>query len=225
MPDTKKIFDEVAKHYDRLNDLFSLGIHKLWRKRLAEELRDGSEVLDIATGTAEVAIEIAKKRPAAKVIGIDPSMNMLRLAEKKIRTMGFEERIAFVSAAAENLPFAEKRFDFATIAFGIRNTVDYELSLREIRRVLRENGRLFVLEFAIPKNPLFSPLYMFYFRVIMPLVGSMYGRGKEYRYLAESAAAFPQRQKFVRDLENAGFRDCGYREFTMGVVALYYASR
>ena len=225
MPETKEIFDEVAKHYDRLNDLFSLGIHKLWRKRLAEELRDGCEVLDIATGTAEVAIEIAKKHPTAKMIGIDPSMNMLRLARKKVRVLGFAERIALVSAAAENLPFAEKRFDSATIAFGIRNTVDHELSLREIRRVLRENGRLFVLEFAIPRNPLFSPLYMFYFRVIMPLVGSMYGRGSEYRYLAESAAAFPQRQKFVRDLENAGFRDCVCRELTMGVVALYSATR
>ena len=225
MPETKKIFDEVARHYDWLNTLFSLGIHKLWRKKLAEQLRGTEYNLDIATGTAEVAIEVAKKHPATKTVGIDPSMNMLRIAEKKIKDLYLGEKIALVSAVAENLPFAEKQFDSATIAFGIRNTVDYELSLKEIRRVLRENGKLLILEFAIPRNPVFKPLYMFYFRVLMPLVGSIYGRGKEYRYLAESAASFPQRKKFIQDLENAGFRDCRYSELTMGVVALYSATR
>ena len=225
MPETKKIFDEVARHYDWLNTLFSLGIHKLWRKKLAEQLRGTEYNLDIATGTAEVAIEVAKKHPATKTVGIDPSMNMLRIAEKKIKDLYLGEKIALVSAVAENLPFAEKQFDSATIAFGIRNTVDYELSLKEIRRVLRENGKLLILEFAIPRNPVFKPFYMFYFRVLMPLVGSIYGRGKEYRYLAESAASFPQRKKFIQDLENAGFRDCRYSELTMGVVALYSATR
>ncbi|MCY4379217.1 MAG: bifunctional demethylmenaquinone methyltransferase/2-methoxy-6-polyprenyl-1,4-benzoquinol methylase UbiE [Candidatus Dadabacteria bacterium] len=225
MPETKKIFDEVASHYDWLNTLFSLGIHKLWRKKLAEELRDAKYNLDIATGTAEVAIEIAKKYPATKTVGIDPSMNMLRIAKKKIKDLDLRGKIALVSAAAESLPFAEKQFNSVTIAFGIRNTVDYELSLREMRRVLRENGKLLILEFAIPKNPVFKPIYMFYFRVLMPLVGSIYGRGKEYRYLAESAAAFPQRKNFIRHLENAGFRDCQYSELTMGVVALYRATR
>ena len=225
MPETKKIFDEVARYYDRLNALFSFGIHKLWRKRLAEELDDGEDVLDVATGTAEVAIEVARKHPAARVIGIDPSANMLRIAKNKIDSLGFADRIELVSGAAESLPFEENRFDSVTIAFGIRNTVDYRLSLGEMRRVLRDGGKLLVLEFAIPRNPLFRPVYMFYFRVVMPLVGSFYGRGKEYRYLSESAAAFPQREKFVSDLEDAGFRNCRYREFTMGVVALYSATR
>lgn len=225
MPETKKIFDEVARYYDRLNALFSFGIHKLWRKRLAEEISDGEDVLDVATGTAEVAIEIARKRPAARVIGIDPSENMLRIAKEKVGALGFSDRIELVSGAAESLSFEEKRFDSVTIAFGIRNTVDYRLSLEEMRRVLRDGGKLLVLEFAIPRNPLFRPVYMFYFRVVMPLVGSFYGRGKEYRYLSESAAAFPQREKFVNDLEAAGFRNCRYREFTMGVVALYSATR
>ena len=225
MPETKKIFDEVALHYDWLNTLFSLGIHKLWRKKLAEQLRGAEYNLDIATGTAEVAIEVAKKHPATKTVGIDPSMNMLRIAKKKIEDLDLGEKIALVSAAAENLPFAEKQFDSATIAFGIRNTVDYELSLKEIRKVLRENGKLLILEFAIPRNPVFKPLYMVYFRVLMPLVGSIYGRGKEYKYLAESASSFPQRKEFIQHLENAGFRDCRYSELTMGVVALYSATR
>ena len=225
MPETKKIFDEVASHYDWLNTLFSLGIHKLWRKKLADELRGTQYNLDIATGTAEVAIEVAKKHPSTRTVGIDPSMNMLRIAKKKIKDLSFGEKIALVSAAAEDLPFAEKQFDSATIAFGIRNTVDYELSLREIRRVLRENGKLFILEFAIPRNPVFKPIYMIYFKVLMPFVGSIYGRGKEYKYLAESAASFPQRENFIRHLENAGFRDCEYSELTMGVVALYQATR
>ncbi|MYF48225.1 MAG: bifunctional demethylmenaquinone methyltransferase/2-methoxy-6-polyprenyl-1,4-benzoquinol methylase UbiE [Candidatus Dadabacteria bacterium] len=225
MPETKKIFDEVARHYDWLNTLFSLGIHKLWRKKLAEQLRGTEYNLDIATGTAEVAIEVAKKHPSTKTVGIDPSMNMLRIAKKKIEDLDLGEKVALVSAAAENLPFAEKQFDSATIAFGIRNTVDYELSLKEIRRVLRESGKLLILEFAIPRNPVFKPLYMFYFRVLMPLVGSIYGRGKEYRYLAESAASFPQRKEFLQHLENAGFRDCRYSGLTMGVVVLYSATR
>lgn len=225
MPETRKIFDEVASHYDWLNTLFSLGIHRLWRKKLAEELRDVEYNLDIATGTAEVAIEIARKYPATKTVGIDPSMNMLRIAENKIKELDLKERTALVSAVAENLPFAEKQFDSVTIAFGIRNTVDYELSLREMRRVLKKNGKLLILEFSIPENPVFKPIYMFYFRVLMPLVGSIYGRGREYRYLAESAAAFPQRKDFIRHLENAGFRDCRYSELTMGVVALYRATR
>jgi len=225
MPETKKIFDEVAKHYDWLNTLFSLGIHKLWRKKLADELFDTSHNLDIATGTAEVAIEVAIKHPSVRTVGIDPSMNMLRLAKKKIEDLDFKEKIVLVSATAENLPFEEKQFDSVTIAFGIRNTVDYKLSLKEIRRVLRKNGRLLILEFAIPRNPIFKPLYMFYFKVLMPLVGSIYGRGKEYKYLAESAASFPQREDFLRNLKNAGFQDCRYSELTMGVVALYYATK
>ena len=225
MPETKKIFDEVAARYDRLNALFSFGIHKLWRRRLAEELDGGSEILDLATGTAEVAIEVAKRRPEARIVGIDPSANMLRIAREKIDALGLADRIELVSAAAENLPFPDGRFEAATIAFGIRNTVDYRLSLGEARRVLKDGGKLLVLEFAIPKNPLFRPLYMFYFRVVMPLVGSFYGRGGQYRYLAESAAAFPQRERFVSDLEAAGFRNCRYRELTMGVVALYSATR
>ncbi len=225
MPETKKIFDEVAKHYDWLNTLFSLGIHKLWRKKLADELFDTAYNLDIATGTAEVAIEVAIKHPSVRTVGIDPSMNMLRLAKKKIEDLDFKEKIVLVSATAENLPFEEKQFDSVTIAFGIRNTVDYKLSLKEIRRVLRKNGRLFILEFAIPRNPIFKPLYMFYFKVLMPLVGSIYGRGKEYKYLAESAASFPQREDFLRNLKNAGFQDCRYSELTMGVVALYYATK
>ena len=225
MPETKKVFDEVASHYDWLNTLFSLGIHKLWRKKLADELLGAEYNLDIATGTAEVAIEVAKKHPSTKTIGIDPSMNMLRIAKKKIEELNFGEKIALVSAAAENLPFAEKQFDSVTIAFGIRNTVDYKLSLKEVKRVLRENGKLFILEFAIPRNPVFKPIYMVYFKVLMPLIGSIYGRGKEYKYLAESAASFPQRKDFMHHLKNAGFRDCRYSELTMGVVALYRATR
>ncbi len=225
MPETKDIFDEVAHRYDRLNTLFSLGIHKFWRKRLAEELSGHEHNLDVATGTAEVAIEIAKKHPRIKTVGVDPSKNMLRIASKKIKAMGFREKIALAAAVAENLPMKEKQFDSVTVAFGIRNTVDYELSLREIRRILRENGKLLILEFTIPQNPAFKPLYLFYFKILMPLVGAVYGRGKQYRYLAESAAAFPQRRDFVRHLENAGFRNCRYRELTMGIVALYSATK
>ncbi|MCY4262202.1 MAG: bifunctional demethylmenaquinone methyltransferase/2-methoxy-6-polyprenyl-1,4-benzoquinol methylase UbiE [Candidatus Dadabacteria bacterium] len=225
MPETKKIFDEVARHYDWLNTLFSLGIHKFWRKKLAAQLDYDEYNLDIATGTAEVAIEVARKHPESRTVGVDPSMNMLRIGKKKIAEQNLSEKIRLVSAAAENLPFSEKQFSSVTIAFGIRNTVDYKLSLKEIRRVLKVGGRLLILEFAIPRNPVFKPGYMFYFKVLMPFIGSLYGRGREYRYLAESAASFPQRKNFILDLEEAGFCDCSYSELTMGIVALYSATR
>lgn len=221
MPDTKELFDKVAKNYDRLNSLFSLGIHSSWRKKLSSRITPNSLVLDVATGTCDVALEVSAMQSGSNIIGLDPSMEMLKLGKMKIDKRDVGKRVHVVSGSAENLPFPDNQFEYATIAFGIRNTVDYMRSLSEILRVLKKEGEFLVLEFAVPENFLFRPVYLFYFNKIMPFIGSLYGRGKEYKYLAESTMAFPQRDRFIECMEKSGFKDCTFKELTLGTVVLY----
>ena len=225
MPDTKELFNKVAKHYDKLNTIFSFGLHKLWRKKLAAKLSNNSEVLDIATGTADVALEIAKQHPNSRITGLDPSLGMLEIGRKKITKKNLQDKIKLISGVAEDIPYDDYEFDYATISFGIRNTVDYKKSLKEILRVLRSGGKLYVLEFAEPKNFIFRPIYMFYFRSIMPLIGKLFGRKKEYKYLSESTLSFPQRKEFIRSMAECGFINCEYEELTLGTVILYSGTK
>lgn len=221
MPETKSLFNRVAKRYDLLNTIFSLGMDKSWRKRLAEEVRNSRRVLDIATGTAEVAIEVINRCDGCRVVGLDPSEEMLEIGAKKLRSLGREGQIALVQGVAENLPFEDGTFDAVTIAFGIRNTVDPLKSLQEMRRVLKPGGRACILEFAIPKNKLFAPPYMFYLGNVLPFIGSLFGRREEYKYLAESTSNFPQRDSFTGLMKQAGFKVEKPVELTMGTVILY----
>lgn len=221
MPDTKELFNKVAKNYDKLNSIFSFGIHNLWRKKLAREITKEGLILDVATGTCDVALAISSKSSSSNIVGIDPSIKMLEIGSKKIRKRNPDETIQLVSGVAEKLPFEDNVFDYATIAFGIRNTVDYQKSLSEILRVLKKDGKLLILEFAVPENKIFRPLYLFYFKKIMPFIGSLYGRGKEYGYLAESTMAFPQREKFIQSMQECGYKRCSFDELTMGTVILY----
>ncbi|MGH7885474.1 MAG: bifunctional demethylmenaquinone methyltransferase/2-methoxy-6-polyprenyl-1,4-benzoquinol methylase UbiE [Thermodesulfobacteriota bacterium] len=221
MPDTKELFNNVAKHYDKLNTIFSFGLHKIWRKKLAGKLTDESNVLDIATGTADVALEIAAMHPNSKITGLDPSSKMLDIGKTKVNKNNLSSRIKLISGVAEKIPFEEEIFDYATISFGIRNTVDYKKSLKEILRVLKKDGKLLVLEFAAPTNVVFRPVYLFYFKNIMPLVGKIVGRQKEYKYLAESTLSFPQRNEFLESMRECGFKECKFQELTLGTVILY----
>ncbi|MER3446875.1 MAG: bifunctional demethylmenaquinone methyltransferase/2-methoxy-6-polyprenyl-1,4-benzoquinol methylase UbiE [Candidatus Dadabacteria bacterium] len=221
MPETKSLFNRVAEHYDLLNTLFSFGMDKSWRKRLAREISGSTLVLDIATGTAEVAVEITNRLDRCCVIGIDPSREMLELGHAKLKSLGVRERIILVQGFAENLPFKRGTFDAATIAFGIRNTVDTLKSLQEMRRVLRPGGKVGILEFAIPKNRFFSPFYMFYLRNALPFIGSFFGRRNEYEYLVQSIPAFPQRERFTQLMGKAGFKVKKTIELTMGAVVIY----
>lgn len=223
MPETVTLFNKVAKHYDSLNTFFSLGMDRQWRKRLAEEIRGSNLVLDIATGTGEVAIETANKLNGCKVVGVDPSAGMLGLAKQKIESRGGSGTITLAQCEAENLPFRDCTFDAVTIAFGIRNTVDPSKSLSEMKRVLKPGGKVGILEFAIPRNKYFAPVYLFYFKNVLPLVGSLFGTGSEYKYLSDSTSAFPQRESFVNLLKDAGFRPDGSIELMMGIVIIYTA--
>ena len=225
MPETRSLFDKVAKNYDIVNTIISFGLHKSWRKTLAKEINESPYVIDIATGTGDVAIEIAHHNHLSRVIGVDPSFNMLEIGNKKLKKLLLNKKIKLVSGKAENLPFEDEEFNYATIAFGIRNTVDYEKSLKEISRVLKNNGKFYVLEFSIPKNPIIKPIYLFYFNNIMPLVGKIFNREEEYRYLASSTISFPQRNRFLIKLKESGFQNCKYKELNFGTVILYSASK
>ena len=221
MPDTVGLFNRVAGRYDALNTFFSLGMDSRWRRRLSEEIRGSVRVLDVATGTAEVAVETVRNLVGSSVVGADPSAGMLELARTKIASNGLTSRISLVQCSAENLPFRDASFDAATIAFGIRNTVDPLNSLCEMKRVLRPGGKAGIMEFAIPENKIFAPLYLFYFKNILPLVGSLFGTGSEYKYLSESTSAFPQRASFVSLMEKAGFKTAKTIELMMGIVVIY----
>ena len=221
MPDTVNLFDKVARRYDSLNTFFSMGMDRLWRRRLAKAISGSKTVLDIATGTGEVAIETVDVLPKARVFGVDPSSEMLLLARRKIISRGLSERISLARSRAEELPFKDGSFDAVTIAFGIRNTVDPALSLSEMRRVLRPGGKAAVLEFAIPRQKLFAPLYLFYFKNILPLVGSLFGTKSEYKYLSDSTSAFPQREKFLDLMKESGLTPEKSIEMMLGIVILY----
>ena len=221
MPETQSLFNKVAEHYDLLNTLLSFGTDKSWRRRLAEEIRSSKIVLDIATGTAEVAIEVVKRWNGCFAIGIDPSKQMLDLAQAKLRVAGVKKKITLVEGVAESLPFKDGTFDAITIAFGIRNTIDPLTSLKEMYRVLRPAGRVGILEFAVPQNRIFAPLYMSYIRNMFPFLGSFIGKRNEYQYLVDSIPMFPQRDSFTKLMEDAGFSVEKLIELTMGTVIIY----
>lgn len=225
MPETRTLFDKVASNYDMINSIISLGMHKNWRKKLAGEINSNPYILDVATGTADVAIEILSRNHLAKVIGIDPSYNMLNIGNIKLEKLLLGKKIKLVSGVAEYLPFNDEEFNYATIAFGIRNTFDYEKSLKEIARVLKKNGRFLILEFALPKNNVAKKLFLFYFNNLMPLVGKIFKREQEYRYLASSTITFPQRYSLINKLKDAGFQNCKYSELNFGTVILYTAEK
>ena len=221
MPETQSLFNKVAEHYDLLNTLLSFGTDKSWRRRLAEEIRSSKIVLDIATGTAEVAIEVVKRWNGCFAIGIDPSKQMLDLAQAKLRVAGVKKKITLVEGVAESLPFKDGTFDAITIAFGIRNTIDPLTSLKEMYRVLRPASRVGILEFAVPQNRIFAPLYMSYIRNMFPFLGSFFGKKNEYQYLVDSIPIFPQRDSLTKLMEDAGFSVKKLIELTMGTVIIY----
>ena len=221
MPETVPLFNKVAKHYDSLNTFFSLGMDSQWRRQLTQELAGSKSVLDIATGTGEVAIQAVKNLSGSRIIGMDPSAEMLALAQKKIQAPGVAEKVSLAQGSAEDLPFKDNTFDGVSIAFGIRNTRDHVKSLGEMRRVLKPGGRVAILEFAIPRQRLFAPVYLFYFKNIMPLVASIFGNKNEYKYLSDSTSAFPQRETFMNLLQKSGFKAEKSIELMLGIVIIY----
>lgn len=223
------MFDAIAPRYDFLNHLLSAGIDRHWRSRAIESIGlTGREyVLDLCTGTADLAIAARQARPgAARVVGVDFAGAMLAIGADKIRRAGLSREIALVQGDAMRIPVVDASVDAVTIAFGIRNVEDPEVTCRDIARVLKPGGRLTILEFAIPTTPLFRSAYLSYFRHILPRIGrAISGHDAAYGYLPASVGAFASPDAFMNLLRKHGFTDVSADSLTFGSVFLYKARR
>ncbi len=222
----RQMFDGIARRYDLLNHLLSMGIDIVWRKKTIDQLqpRPNWRILDLATGTGDLGFECGKRAGDIQVIGVDPSMPMLREGEKKNASRA--NPVAFLCGEGECLPFGEGTFDGVTIGFGIRNVAELETALSEMCRVLKVGGRVAVLEFSRPRTPVFRGLYNFYFQRILPRIGHMVSRDPNaYRYLYESVMRFPEGADFCRRLSDAGFVDIQAVRLSFGIATIYLASK
>ena len=221
------MFDAIAGRYDLLNHLLSAGIDRRWRARAIASLRlSGRErVLDLCTGTADLAIAAARAQPgAARVVGVDFAGAMLRVGRDKLRRERLGDRITLVRGDATRIPAADRSVDAVTIAFGIRNVEQIADACAEMRRVLRPGGRLAILEFAVPTTPGLSTLYRWYLHHVLPRIGRAISRhDAAYGYLPASIGAFSTPDEFVRLLRQAGFDDVVPVRLTFGSVILYTA--
>ncbi|MBS1615203.1 MAG: bifunctional demethylmenaquinone methyltransferase/2-methoxy-6-polyprenyl-1,4-benzoquinol methylase UbiE [Bacteroidetes bacterium] len=220
------MFDGIAPRYDLLNHLLSLGIDKRWRRKAIRSIvaAEPRQILDVATGTGDLAVAASKRFPQANITGVDISAGMLEIGRKKMAEFGLSERVVLLQADSEQLPFAEKAFDAVICAYGVRNFEHLEAGLQEMCRVMRPGGRLAILEFSKPKAFPFSQLYRFYFRFILPFVGRMVSRhSKAYTYLPESVAAFPEGEAFLEILNRCGFSQAKAKPLSFGITTLYVA--
>lgn len=219
-----RMFDGIAPYYDFLNRLLSLGIDTVWRKRAIDQLK-GTEpklLLDVATGTADVALEMARRLQPERIIGLDIAPQMLDVGREKVRNKGLEHIIELQVGDSENLPFANNTFDALTVAFGVRNFEHLEKGLQEMYRVLKPGGKLVVLEFSKPRIFPFKQLYDFYFRNILPAVGRFTSKDpRAYRYLYESVQAFPDREQFTDILSKTGYKSNQCIPLTLGICSIY----
>lgn len=223
-----KMFDNIAPYYDFLNHFLSLGIDIWWRKKAIQELRDLKPqiVLDIATGTGDLAIELAKQLSPKKIIGADISNEMLEIGRKKIKKRQLDKVIEMQYGDSENLSFESNSFDAITVAFGVRNYENLEKGLKEMLRVLRKGGRVVILEFSMPTMFPFKQLYHFYFKNVLPLIGRLTSKDpKAYSYLYQSVQAFPDRQKFIEVLESTGYHSARFKSLTLGICSIYVAEK
>jgi len=221
-----QMFDAIAGRYDLVNRLISLGIDQSWRERTVNSLllSTHARVLDLATGTADLAIMIAKSEGSVEVIGLDPSKKMLEVGRHKIAHEGLGRRITLETGDAEQLRFADRSFDGVTIAFGIRNVPDRERALGEMARVTKLGGRVAILELSEPRSGLLGRLARFHVHTVVPTVGALLSGAPEYAYLQRSIAAFPPAEDFVQRMERAGLTVLECVPLTFGVCHLYVAT-
>lgn len=222
-----KMFDNISDNYDNLNRVISFGVDVKWRKKILKMVsaKNPSKVLDIATGTGDLAILLSNTN-AEKIIGLDISAGMLEVGKQKIAQKNLSDRIEMVLGDSEKIPFEDNSFDAITVAFGIRNFENLELGLSEILRVLKPNGIFVILETSVPEKFPFKQGYSFYTKNILPLIGKMFSKDKvAYKYLSDSASIFPYGKALNNILEKIGFIDVKHLPQTFGVATIYSATK
>ena len=218
------MFDQIAERYDLINGILSLGIHSRWRDQLIAYLppKKGLHILDLATGTGDIPLILAKDPRVAKITGLDLSRNMIHRGIKKVAQRNLENKITLSHGDAVTIPLEDASVDIVTIGFGIRNVSRPETCLKNIHRVLRPGGRVLILEFSIPSNPIWKMLYLFWLRFPLPFIGAQLSRHPEaYRYLNKTIEDFPCGADFSHLMERAGFQSLKRREITFETVTLY----
>lgn len=222
-----EMFNNISAKYDFLNHFLSAGIDILWRKKAIKLLKSYKPevLLDVATGTADFAIEALALKPK-KIIGVDISDGMLDMGRIKLKKRNFEHIISLENGDSENLPFEENTFDAVTVAFGVRNFENLEKGLLNIKKVLKPNAPLVILEFSKPKTFPIKQLYNFYFKYTLPLLGKMVSKDSSaYTYLPESVNAFPEGTQFIEILNKLGFSKCKNIPLTFGISSIYIAEK
>lgn len=224
-----KMFNQIAKRYDLLNRLLSLGQDKSWRREIRAHLpaKGNVNLLDIATGTGDVVLSIVKDNlDIHMAYGIDLAEDMLEIAKEKIKTEGLQSKIMLQKSDAQALPFLDGTFDATTIAFGIRNIPDLRLALLEMYRVLKKGGRVVILEFSLPTNPCMRAGHWVYLNAIVPLIGfSLSGHSSAYRYLAQTIESFPYGDRFCKILKQMGFVHVQSKALMGGAATVYWADK
>ncbi|KIA88796.1 bifunctional demethylmenaquinone methyltransferase/2-methoxy-6-polyprenyl-1,4-benzoquinol methylase UbiE [Kaistella sp. G5-32] len=224
--EVEEMFDNIAPKYDLLNHVLSMKIDVLWRNTLVKWMNkdEPKEVLDVATGTADLAIAV-QKETGAKVVGLDLSQLMLNVGIDKIKKLKLDDQISMEKGDAENLRFESNKFDSVCVAFGVRNFENLEKGLAELRRVVKENKSVYILEFSKVEGFL-GPFYQFYFKNILPQIGKLVSKdNRAYTYLPDSVNAFPFGEKMKNILLNTGFKNVEYKKLSFGIATIYKATK
>ena len=218
------MFDRISTKYDALNHLLSLNIDKTWRRKAAKEVAKSqpTNILDLATGTADLAIALTKHNPQAYVIGMDISEKMIDIGKAKVEKEGLANQIELRYGDAAALPFEDNAFDAVTVAFGVRNFEDLDKGLSEISRVLKPNGKAVILEFSMPERVPIKQLYRLYIKRILPIIGKNVSKDKAaYSYLPDSVERFPKPEDFRDLLSSKGLGNCHMKRLSLGIATLY----
>ena len=225
----EQMFDNIAPTYDRLNHIMSLNIDRVWRRRVMRIVRRAKahKIMDVATGTGDLAIAMAKCVDRTQILGVDLSEEMLAVARRKVEKQGLEERIMLAKGDAENLDMVStESIDAATVAFGVRNFENIERGLTEIYRTLKPGGKLVVLEFSMPKNRVVRWVYSQYAHRLLPRIGGMISKDKQaYTYLPDSVEEFPSPERFAEILRGVGFKSVKRRSQSFGIAYIYDATK
>jgi len=222
------MFDSIAGKYDFMNHFLSAGIDKNWRKKAIKELKKNQPklILDVATGTGDLAITASQILNADKITGIDISEGMLELGRKKISSLRLDDRIELVRGDSETINYKDSSFDAVMVAFGVRNFENLEKGVAEMLRVLKPGGKISILECTIPRNLLLKGFYNFYMFTIVPAFGKLFARNKTaYKYLNNSVQAFPDRENFLAIMNKAGFKKTYYKSLSFGICCIYCGSK